>query len=205
MAAPRKVSPDRIVDAAMTLAAERRWREVTLRGIAEAAGVTLAQLHEAFRSKGAVVAALFDRIDAKVLGDEPEGAVDEPTRERLLDVLMRRFEALGPYKKAIASIMRDGGGHPMAALCGGARLLRSMAWSLEAAGVGSAGPMGRLRVKGLSAIYASAFCVWLRDDSPDLGRTMAALDRGLRRAERLVTALSRPRRSDKSGDSPATA
>ena len=82
----------------------------------------------------------------------------------------------------------------LAALWAGARLLRSMSWSLEAAGVGSVGPAGRLRVKGLAAIYAGAVCVWLRDDSPDLGRTMAHLDRSLRRAEGLVTALPMPRR-----------
>ena len=53
-----------------------------------------------------------------------------------------------------------------------------------------------LRAKGLTAIYASAMVVWLRDDSPDLGPTMAHLDKSLRRAERLAMALSlAPRRS----------
>ena len=95
---PRKPSPDKFVDAAMALAAERRWRDISLADIAAEAKGTLPQLHEAFRSKQAIIVALVDRIDTKVLADQ-EDASGEPVRERLLDVLMRRFEALAPYKK----------------------------------------------------------------------------------------------------------
>ena len=190
---PRKPSPDKFVDAAMALAAERRWRDISLADIAAEAKGTLTQLHDAFRSKQAIIAALVDRIDTKVLADDEEAA-GEPVQERLLDVLMRRFEALGPYKRAVASIIRDGGGHPAAIPCAGPRLMRSMAWSLEAAGVSSAGPAGRFRTKGLAAIYVSALFVWLRDDSEDMGRTMAHLDRSLKRADRLMSALPCGRR-----------
>lgn len=42
MAAPRRPSPDRIVKAAMALAADGRWRDVTLGDITARAGVSLA-------------------------------------------------------------------------------------------------------------------------------------------------------------------
>ena len=35
-------------------------------------------------------------------------------------------------------------------------------------------------------VYASVFGVWLEDDDPGLARTMAALDRRLRRGERTL-------------------
>lgn len=186
MAAPRKPSPDRVIKAAMALAAERRWRAVTLTDIADGAGVSLSRLHAVFSSKGAILRAFSDKIDAVVLEGTDDEARDEPINDRLLDVLVRRLEALQDYKPAIGSILRDTLADPAAALCGGPRLLRSMAWSLEAAGVASSGVRGRLRTKGLAAIYLSTLYVWLRDDSPDLGRTLAHLDRALRRAERLA-------------------
>lgn len=196
-AAPRKSSADKIVDAALSLAADRRWREISLADIAGAAKISLGELHEHFRSKQAILGAFIDRIDALVLSeaeDDAQGEAEgEPVRERLLDVLMRRFEALTPHKPAVTSIVRDGAGDPAFALCAGLRLMRSMAWCLEAAGVSSAGIAGRIRTKGLAAIYARAVSVWLRDDSEDMGRTMAHLDRGLRRAEKLVAALPFPR------------
>ena len=188
-AASGRADPDRILDAAMTLAAERRWRDVSLGDVAGAARVSLADLRAAYRSKAAILAALGDKAAAAVLAGGDDEAAGEPPRDRLLDALMRRFEALSAYRQAISSIVRDVGGDPVAAFCAGGRLMRSMAWTLEAAGISSAGPCGRLRIKGLAAVYGAAFFVWLRDDSPDAGRTLACLDRGLRRAERLALLL----------------
>jgi hypothetical protein len=68
-------------------------------------------------------------------------------------------------------------------LCGVPSLLNAMSWMLEAAGVSASGWIGRARVKLLLGIYLSVFRVWLSDDSPDMTRTMAALDSRLRHAE----------------------
>lgn len=202
MAAPKRSNPDRIIDAAMAVAAREGWRYVSLGDVAAEAKVTLAQLHAIFRSKHALLDALVERVDAKVLEQEVAEAEGEPTRERLLDVLMRRFEALNPHKQAISSILRDLGPNPASMLCAMPRLMRSMIWSLEAAGISAAGPLGRLRVKGLAAIYVSAVFVWLRDDSPDMGRTMAHLDRSLHRAERFINAFPRRRGISEAGEPP---
>lgn len=61
-----------------------------------------------------------------------------------------------------------------------------MALALELAGISSSGLSGALRVKGLLVAYGDAFRTWLGDDSQDLTPTMAALDRNLRRAEKLA-------------------
>jgi AcrR family transcriptional regulator len=200
MAAPRKPNPDRVIKAAMALAAERRWRAISLSDIADQAGVSLFQLHAVFPSKGAIVEALIDRTDAIVLEGTDDEARGEPTGDRLLDVLVRRLEALQEFKPAIGAILRDAVTDPAAALCGYPRLLRSMAWSLEAAGIRSTGLRGLLRTKGLAAIYVSTLCVWLRDDSPDLGRTLAHLDRALHRAERLARGFGLVRADRAVGD-----
>lgn len=186
MATRPSTIPARILNAAMKLAAERRWGDVTLGEIAVQAKVTLAQLHKTFPSKTAIVVALMDKVDAELLGGVDPSAFSEPPRDRLLDALMRRLDTLAPYKPAIGSILRDVARDPLAGLCAAPGLLQSMAWTLEAAGIGSAGVGGRLRVKGLAMIYLSTLRLWLHDDSPDLGKTMAHLDLRLHQAERLL-------------------
>lgn len=185
---PQSVS-DRILTAAGRLAAERSWGTVTLGAIAAAAKVTLAELHATFPSKTAIVAALMARNDARVVAGVDPAAFAEPPRDRLLDALMRRLDALAPHKKTVASMLRDTATDPLSALCLAPAFLNSMAWTLEAAGIGSAGIAGRLRVQGLAAIYLGALCVWLRDDSEDQGKTLAFLDRRLRAAERIAALL----------------
>ena len=183
--------PDHVIDTALRLAAERRWHELSLAEIAEAAGLPIAKVHAVFPSRNAILAAFSRRIDAAVLaGAEPDDA-EGSARDRLFDVLMRRFDALDPTKQAVGNLLYDQVRDPMAALCGALRLRRSMALMLEAAHLSSGGPRGILRIKGLSLVYLSTLRVWLRDDSADKSRTMAELDRRLRTVETLILRLRR--------------
>ncbi len=181
--------PKHVVSTALRLAAERGWRDLTLAEIADEAGVKLADLHHVYSSKGAILDAYDAAIDEAVLATGFKHVEEDSPRDRLFDVLMRRFELLAPDKEGLRAILRGVGCNPVAALCGGQRLMRSMAWMLEAAGIGPAGPAGRVRVKGLTLLYASTVPAWLRDDSADLAGTMAALDRRLARIEGLARTL----------------
>jgi ubiquinone biosynthesis protein COQ9 len=67
--------------------------------------------------------------------------------------------------------------------------LRSMGWMLEGAGVSAAGPFGRLRAKGLLAVWLWTLRAWRRDSSDDLAATMAALDKALTQAGQVATRL----------------
>ncbi len=68
-------------------------------------------------------------------------------------------------------------------------VLNSNYWMLAAAGIGGEGLRGSARVAGLAALSAQVFDVWLDDDDPGLSKTMAALDKRLRRAERTVSSV----------------
>jgi hypothetical protein len=128
-----------------------------------------------------------------VLAEPLAAEAEERSRERLFDLLMRRFDALRPHRAAIEVLRRELPRDPAAALCSGASLLCSMRWMLEAAGVATTGLRGALAIKLTAASYLSTLRVFERDDSSDLGRTMAALDRALQRIERALRPGWRPR------------
>lgn len=187
---------DRIIDAALVLVATEGWRAVSLAAIAAAAELPVLQVYRLFRSKQAILCGLFRRIDEIVLAEPPAAEPDERSRDRLFDLLMRRFDALQPYKPALDVLRREWPGDPITALCAGASLLRSMRWMLEAADIPTGGVRGAIALKLASAAYLSVMRVWQRDDSPDLGRTMAALDARLRRIERWLVPARAARRND---------
>jgi AcrR family transcriptional regulator len=174
---------DRILEAALALAEREGWRRASLGAIAAEAKLPLHDLYGEFRSRGAILAGLMSRVDAAVLAEAPGSDPKESARDRLFGVLMRRFDALKPHRPALKVIARDLLADPATALCGAPALLRSMAWMLEAAGLSSAGIRGRLHVRALTVLYLCVLRVFMDDDSSDLGKTMAALDRRLRQAE----------------------
>jgi AcrR family transcriptional regulator len=174
---------DRIIDAAFALIATEGWRGVSLAGIAAAAELPILQVYRIFPSKQAILGGLHRRIDEVVLAEPLVAEPDERPRDRLFDLLMRRFDALQPYKPSLDVLLRELPTDPATALCAGVSMLRSMRWMLEAADIPTGGVRGAVVVKLASAAYISAMRVWRRDDSPDLARTMAALDARLRRIE----------------------
>ena len=178
------IQADAVLDAAFRLFGERGWRNTSLADVAQAAGVSLAELYVLYPSRERLLAAFTSRIDRAVLADASTEALDESTRDRLFDLLMRRFDALLPYKPAVRVLSREAARDPLAVLCGGPRLLRSMAWTLEAAGLGSFGLSGLVRTKALAGVYLGTMRTWLSDESVDQAQTMAALDRNLGRAAR---------------------
>ena len=180
----------RAIDAAMDLAAREGWRSVTLSAVAEACGVSLMELYARYPSRTAILAGFARQVDGAVLRGGSSGAdAAESARDRLFDVMMRRYDAMKPYRAAIAAIVADAPRDPLALLCLCGQGRRSMAWMLEAAGIGSAGPLGALKSKALGAIHLGVLRVWLNDDSDDLAKTMAALDTTLGRVEPIARTL----------------
>jgi AcrR family transcriptional regulator len=190
---PKPADPaERILAAAMEVAVRIGWRRAALADIADAAEVSLADLQAHFASKGAILRGIVDLADRKVLEGMPKSPDTESSaRDRLFDVLMRRFDILRPFREGLAAVAREGGGVGVGdAICGAQRMLRSMAWMLEAAGIGTGGWAGACRVKGLAMLYVATFATWLRDETEDMSKTMAALDRNLGRAERFANTFS---------------
>jgi ubiquinone biosynthesis protein COQ9 len=185
---------DKILDAALRLAADRRWTEVTLRDIAGEAGLSLAALNEAVPSRAAILALLNRRIDQRMLAALDKDPVAGDAHDRIFEVLMRRLEVMAPYRAAVASIIAD----PATLLDDppeiASSLGRSLGWVLAAAGLEDSGGREIVKRLGLAAIYRRVLGVWVEDDDPGLARTMAVLDRALRDGEtwlkRLAPALS---------------
>ncbi len=185
-----------VIDAALTLAAEKGWRDLALADIAERAGLSIGALYAQFPSKSAILAAYSRSVDAAVLAETDSDQTNESAKDRLFDLLMRRFDKLDAHKPGLLRIAEDTGRDPLSLVCSLANVDRAMAAMLEAAGLSTTGLRGVLRIKGLSAVYIAGLRAWFRDDSPDKAKTMAALDRALGRAERMASGFGRRQKRD---------
>lgn len=181
------------VDAMLALVAEQGWRAVTLGRIAEASGLPLSELYSRYGSKTDLLTAYAHRIDAAMLaalggpGAAPADAAG--TRDRLFEAVMARFDALTPHKDAIRVLLRELPADPLALACFLQRgLAPGLDWMLATAELDAGGLPGLIRRKLLGGIYLDTLRVWLKDESTDLGTTMAHLDKRLGQGLRWLTA-----------------
>src|SRR5207244_11958364 len=132
----------------------------------------------------AILAGTMTVIDRAVLAGGDADMDEEPPRERLFDVLMRRLEVLAPHKDAVRSLMRSAARNPGLAFALNSLAVRSQQWMLTAADIGASGPRGLLRAQGLALLFASVLRTWINDEDAGLAPTLAALARALGRGQR---------------------
>ncbi len=180
---------ERAVQAALSVAAEKGWERTSLYDIAKKADISLSTLREHIEDRGDILSAYGRMLDRKVI--ENTGSPDNTisARDRLFDVLMERFDLLNENRAALTSVLNSFRCDPKQALIGLPHLGRSMNKMLEAATIDTNGIMGAAKVAATTALYVKTLLVWINDESPDMSKTMAALDKKLGHAERLAETL----------------
>jgi AcrR family transcriptional regulator len=187
---PVKSPREHIVDGLLALACEESWDAITLPMIAAKAGVTLGELRELFPSKGSIFGSFVKMIDRQVLDGTAADMASEPTRDRLLDIMLRRFDALAPYKAAIRTIRKHAAGNPANLLAMNGLALNSWRYMLAAAEIDTEDGLGTVRIQGAAIVFARALDTWLdEDEDAGLTRTMATLDKELQRGEAILRRL----------------
>ncbi|MEL6210789.1 MAG: hypothetical protein AAFR44_11555 [Pseudomonadota bacterium] len=196
---------DKGFEAALGLAADRPWSSLSLREIAEAAAVPLTAFQGvADRDRLALHAdAYFDRpMSAETLDSS------DPARERLFDVIMLRFEAMEPHREGLLSLLRSIDRSGVLRLQRLKARRQSAEWALISAGLDHGGQVPLpIKALGLAWVLARTEEAWRRETDPGYAKTMSALDKGLRQAERRLDRMgsfgfSKPRQSPEASAPP---
>ncbi len=180
-----KDSPlDKATDAMMALIAETSWEKATLNLVAERAGIPLSDLISHVHNRFDLLDHFGDRTNLRAIRIAEEEGGSEAVRDKLFALIMARFDVLAPHKAAIQSLASTARRDPGLALYFAHKVRTSMSLFLEVAGVNTATAQGRLKANGLAMLYGRVARTWFKDDSEDMSKTMAALDKALADAER---------------------
>jgi len=186
-------SPAALRQALLSLVETQGWTDLSFAEIAEQAGVPIAEAHRIYPSKTAVLLGLTRAIDERILSSLANDPLEGSAKDRLFDIVMRRFDVLKADRNAYRRLMRQLPTTPNAFAALLCQLRRSLALTLEAAGISASGLKGALRLKGLLAIYLAGLRAFASDESEDLSKTMAEIDKRLGQAEKLSEFVQRRR------------
>ncbi len=189
---PKADAPD-LLTSALEVVGEAGWRGFTFAALADRTGLSLAEIRDRFKGRADLLDQLSRRLDRAMLAVEPDEMDGLPPRDRVFELIMRRLEAMAPLRAGLLRLMQDARFDPPLLAFTACRLDRSMTWLQDAAGladVNRSSPIDRLRRRVqrrlLGAVYLQTLKVWASDDSVDLAKTMASLDKQLRRIEGLA-------------------
>jgi len=180
---------DVLLQSCVDTIAREGWSGFSFDKASKHSGIPLAEYRARFENSTDVMKALFEHIDAEMLKSlEGEDFSDCTPHEALFEIMLARLDVSSSYKECIGSFWaaKDVPG----ALCLAPVGFASSAWMLERAGMGTRGLQGALRIRGLMGLYLLTLHTWLDDESPDMSKTMAFLDQGLSRLDRLAKALN---------------
>lgn len=197
---------DRAVDAALRLASEKSWDDVSLAEIAREAQLDLADFYGEL-DIDAVLSAIDRRFDL-ACSSEPV-STDDKLKDRIFEVTMLRFEAMEDHRAALMSIRKSWKYNPVERLKAAKRRTRTARWILTCAEADFAGAGPRAVL--LSGILSRAEAAWEKEDSPDFTRTMAHLDRDLRdvndfagRIKKFTSSFKAKKKETTEAESPAS-
>lgn len=165
------------------------WKSFTFAKASQASGIPLSTFKKHFNAPADVMIHLFQKIDRDVL-EHHVASENLSKKDRIFEILMERFDAATPYKPVLRRFWHDWLHSPddfPSLTCQG---YSSMTWMLEAVGLNPRGISGIIRVQALTTLYVLTLRTWFDDDSPDLGKTMTFLDKGLSKMEQAAAWLN---------------
>ena len=169
--------------AALAAAASTPWREAGLMRLAEEAGRPVGDFYDA--SLGEAVDCVEEGFDRAIADNADRLDPSQSVRDRLFELIMRRFEAMEPHRAAILAMEQGADRDPMLMASAHQRHVRCARWVLALAGLEADGMTGQARAQGLGVIIGQARAAWRGDEAGDFAKTMASLDKNLRRAEEM--------------------
>jgi AcrR family transcriptional regulator len=181
-------SDETLIAALWRVIAAHGWPGLTMRRLAAEAGTDTATLRERFPTRLDLLLLHGRVMDQAVLAGTIPGQGGS-VRDRIFDVLMRRLDAMQPHRDGILRLFEDMRRDPAIALALAPHIGVAMRWMLEAAEVEAKSCEARLLALGLAGVWLATIRAWAKDESPDMGTTMAALDNALDRAERIARPL----------------
>ncbi len=185
MSAARKRKLD-LLDAALALVERDGWHRYGALALARETGAGLAEICAELGDRAAVVAAVGRRADISMVDLAATDLLELTPRERVFELMMRRFDALRGARKALAALRNERALD--AAFQGLGNLRQAMRLITEAAGLDSSGPRRAVLLAALATAYVRTGNVWLGDDSEDQATTLAELDKQLDKIASLLPA-----------------
>lgn len=177
MAQKRKTDQTKtIIDSALFLAGKQGWDAVSLADIAKKARLPLKTVSASFKDVWAVMEQALRNLESETSATV-ENNLGDNWRDNLMEILMTRFELAQGHRDAYLAVAPAVMKHPKLVKRFGKSFYRTMERMLDLADAPCKTQLKPLGVAAMGALFLSLVYAWEQDKTPDLSKTMAAIDK----------------------------
>ena len=175
---------EKLIILGFKLIEKKGWSYFSLKSLAKENKSDLESIKIFFKNKSQFLESFSEMIDNKVLANIDKDEFNKNSiKDNLFELIMLRFENLNHYKTGLKILLSDLKKSPLELKKIMKKVLDSMDLFLEIANVKNNYLMDFIKVNIIFIIYSYVFNVWLDDQSSEMSKTMAELDKWLSKAE----------------------
>lgn len=173
-----------ILQTLFALTLDKGWKGASLEDVSIALSIPLSDLTVILPRKEQAFPLLADLIETELFEQlSLENIASYPEKERVMEVLLTKIELLTPFKLFFAYLRTNLLAQTEMSLPFALAEMASLDRILDHYDFKGASLIHEMKRKGLFGIYLLTLDTWLQDDTPDLGPTLAKLDKLLTKGE----------------------
>jgi len=162
------------------------WDKFSIEKMSKTLKIPNDELKKIFSCKNSIINKFSNMIDNNVEAKVSKNDFkDSSTKDILFELFMLRFDEMEDYKDALKSILKNTKKNPLLLSIISKNLLNTMDFYLELSNAYKSSPFEFYKKNFLLLIYSLTFKIWLEDNTEDLSKTMAELDKLLSMAQNL--------------------
>lgn len=174
-----------ILDKIFTNIAKDGWIKFSLLQFSKTQKISIKDLKIFFRNKDHILERFSKMIDFKVESNiDIEEMKSTSKKDNLFELIMLRLEVMQTYKVALRNILSSAKEQPIILKKLSKNIINSLDFYLELSLYYDDTPVDFLKKNAIFIVYSLTFRVWLNDESDDLSKTMAELDKFLSMADK---------------------
>ena len=176
---------------AFKLIEEKGWNDFSLEKLAKEESIKIEDLNFFFKDETKLIESFSEMIDEQVIKEVDLNEFNQnPVKDNIFELIMIRFEKLSPYKKSLDILLKQLKYEPKTLKKLTKKIFNSLDLFLEISNAKNNYVFDFLKLNIMFIIYGYTFKIWLEDDSEDMGKTMAELDKWLSEAEGYANKIS---------------
>ena len=176
---------------AFKLIEEKGWNDFSLEKLAKEESIKIEDLIFFFKDETKLIESFSEMIDEQVIKEVDLNEFNQNSvKDNIFELIMIRFEKLSPYKKSLDILLKQLRSKPKTLKKLAKKIFNSLDLFLEISNAKNNYVFDFLKLNIMFIIYGYTFKIWLEDDSKDMGKTMAEVDKWLSEAEGYANKIS---------------